>query len=186
MASIKKISKYFVTFLQILVITTCFVLFVCQMNEIFEKFTKKMTTVGIRTYSQDKETKLLPCITACPWQAFKRHGFYYNRKTLVQETFEKDEIFDEITKCSDLFTSEYTIEEIHCLFFGRCYMVCPVSPSGRNSGLYFIFKNSLDLKGLPFFLLKGFHSQIHYTYQLFKKIYKTILIYNLFIFKYLI
>ena len=153
MASIKKISKYFVTFLQIILITTCFCLFISQTNEIYEKFAKKMTTIGIRTYSENKETKLLPCITACPWQAFKRRGFYYNRKTLVQETFEKDEIFDDFKGCSGVDTSEYSVEEIHSIFLGRCYMVCPVSPSGINSGLHITFKNSMDLKGLTFFIL---------------------------------
>jgi hypothetical protein len=112
-----------------------------------------MTTIGIRTYSENKETKLLPCLTACPWQAFKKSGFYYNRKSLVQETYGKDEIFDDFKGCSDVDSSEYSIEEIHSIFLGRCYMVCPVSPSGINSGLNIIFKNSMDLKGLTFFIL---------------------------------
>ena len=158
MASIKKISKYFVTFLQIVVITTCFVLFICQMNEIYEKFAKKMTTVGIRTYSQDEETKFLPCVTVCPWQPFKRYGFLYNRKSLAQETFGQDEILDDFKGCPDFNKHEYSIEEIQSIHLGRCYMVCPVRPSGKNSKLYIILKNSMDLKGLTIFLLSNFHN----------------------------
>ncbi len=151
MADQKRISGYFVNFLQLLVITTCLALFICQMYDIYEKYAQKMTTVGIRTYSQDEETKFLPCLTVCPWQTFKTRGFYYNRKTLVQETFEKEEIFADIKGFSVFNKSEYSLEEIQSVFLGRCYTVCPVRPSRRNYGFYIFLKNSMDLKGSTFF-----------------------------------
>ncbi len=151
MAHPKRIYEYLVNFLQLIIITTCFVLFICQMYDIYEKYAQKMTTVGICTYSQEKETKLLPCITVCPWQAFKKQGFFYNHTLLMQESFEMNEIFVDVNNYSVLNSTKHCIEEIQSVYFGRCYMVCPVHPSRRNSGLHFIFNNSRDLKGLNFF-----------------------------------
>jgi Amiloride-sensitive sodium channel len=137
-----------VDFLQLIIIATCFVLFICQMYDIYEKYAQKMTTVGIRTYSQEEKTKLLPCITVCPWQAFKKQGFFYNKALLMQEGFEKNEIFVGVKDDLAFNATEYSIEEIQSIYFGRCYMVCPVRPSRRNSGLYLFFHKSRDLKGL--------------------------------------
>ena len=118
MAHSMKIYEYLANFLQLLVITTCFVLFICQMYDIYEKYAQKMTTVGIRTYSQEEETKLLPCITVCPWQAFKKQGFFYNRTILMQETFGKGEIFVDVKGYSHFDKSKYSIEEIQSVYFG--------------------------------------------------------------------
>lgn len=151
MAHLKQIPLYVLNFLHLLVALTCFGLFISQTCDIYDKFTKKMTTVGIRTYPQIEETKFLPCITVCPWQAFKKHGLFYNKKILLQETFGMDEIFVDAKVYSVFNKSAYSIEEIQSVYFGRCYMVCPVRPSKQNWAAYIFFNNSLDLKGLIFF-----------------------------------
>ncbi len=56
------------------------------MIDVWQKFTKGMTNVGVRFRDEELSEKMLPCLTACPWNAFKKPGKKFTRKTL-QLTF---------------------------------------------------------------------------------------------------
>ena len=46
------------------------------------------------TFTGDKsKASVLPCLTACPLEAFKKRGFFYNEEDYTKWTFELDEIF---------------------------------------------------------------------------------------------
>ena len=44
------------------------------MIDVWTKFTKGMTNVGVRFRDEEIKEKMLPCLTACPWNAFKKPG----------------------------------------------------------------------------------------------------------------
>ena len=45
--------------------------------------------------TQNQNRKEMPCMTACPWDAFKHQGLFYNTEMVVQASFDKEEIFFE-------------------------------------------------------------------------------------------
>ncbi len=147
MTQTKKLLEYFVFSLRIFAMTTCLLLFIYLMLDIFEKFSAKMTNVGVQTRSQKEDTKFLSCITACPWPAFKHHGLFYDKKLYYQETFEKEEIFADVENASVFNKSLFSIEEIQSIQMGRCYTVCHLQPVKRYVEFYLSFRKSNDIKG---------------------------------------
>lgn len=155
----KNKSKCGFVLLRIIAHSACLLLFVCFMVDIYDKFSEKLTNVGIRSQSQFQTlVKELPCVTACPWKPFKRQGLFYNRRMLDQETLEKEEIFLE-NDLSHIFNrSLFSIDEIRSVIFGRCYRVCHLKPVEKNYEMHVMFKEENEMKGfyLPFLL--------HYSY----------------------
>jgi len=47
------------------------------MSDVWIKYSKKMTDTGVRYEDDDLNEKQLPCLTACPWNAFKKSGFHF-------------------------------------------------------------------------------------------------------------
>ena len=117
----------------------CFVLFFVLMKETIDKFTKRMTSIGVNIQESYVSEKLLPCITICPWMAFKSFGFHYSSGNFSQNTFEKDEVFLNATNYSVFDESQYTLEEIRSIW--------PLKPKKKKDPSILALKNDRDYKG---------------------------------------
>ena len=125
----------------------CFVLFCVLMKETIDKFTKRMTSIGVNIQESSVSEKMLPCITVCPWMAFKSLGFHYSSANFNQNTFEKDEVFLNATNISVFDESKYAVEEIRRIFLGRCYTILPLKPKKKRDASILTLKNGRDYKG---------------------------------------
>ena len=128
-------------------IIICFVLFFLLMTETIDKFTKRMTNIGVNVQESSVSEKMLPCITVCPWMAFKSFGFHYSSKNFSQNTFEKGEVFLNATKYSVFNESNYALEEIRSIFFGQCFTIRPLKPKKKMDAAYFALNIHMDYKG---------------------------------------
>ena len=102
----------------------CSVFFIILILDVWEKFTKKMTNMGVRFNDDKLVEKNFPCITVCPWNSFKTHGFHYGNDSFYKQTYDKDEILYIRNVSNPTDTSSYYIEELKGVLIGRCYMVC--------------------------------------------------------------
>ena len=125
----------------------CVVLSIALLLDSIDKYKQNMTNIGIIIKESPDEEKLLPCVTACPWSGFKIPGLHFNSEIFKKNTFEKEEIFLNITEYSPFNESRYVMEEIRSAFVGRCYMVCPQQPQKKLAIDYLAFKNDKDVKG---------------------------------------
>ena len=128
-------------------ICVCVVLFFLLMMETTDKFAQRMTTVGVNIKESSLAEKMLPCITVCPWMAFKSFRFYYTSGNFTQNTYEKEEVFLNATKYTAFDESKYALEEIRSIFLGRCYTIWPLKPKKRTIMSYLALKNTRDYKG---------------------------------------
>ena len=133
----------------------CIVFFTALLVDTVKKYNQKMTNIGIIIEESSKEEKMLPCVTACPWSAFKNPGLHYSTEIFKKSTFDKEEIFMNITDLSPFNESLYEIEEIKSVFMGRCYMVCPLQPQKKLTLDYLALKNDKEIKGCLSLLLRS-------------------------------
>ena len=140
--------KYYFSLLRLLSMIACVIVFVYLMVDIYEKFAIKLTNIGIRTWPHNHDSKDMPCITACPWEAFKHRGLFYNRKLLDEGTFDKEDIFLNQEEYPIFNRSLFSIEEIRSIHFGRCFMVCSTKPFKRNEDFSLMLQYNRSLKGL--------------------------------------
>jgi len=100
-------------------------------------------------HSDGTRKKTLPCITACPWQAFKERGFHYSEADYTNNTFGLEEIFDVKYAKNDLNnTSKYYVEEIRSVSLGRCHMVCPLKRKKQSASVIFKLRKGQDITGI--------------------------------------
>ncbi len=76
---------YFFKFLSFLF---CIALFCWLMSDIYDKFSKKQTTIAITVEENRNEEKNLPCFTVCPWNIFKNYGFHYKLRDFAMNSYE--------------------------------------------------------------------------------------------------
>ena len=69
-----KPTKTFYLMVNLIALALCFGLFMILMSGIWTKFISEETTMSIKMEIEDIEEKFPPCITACPFSAFKRPG----------------------------------------------------------------------------------------------------------------
>ena len=67
-----KSTLYF--FLAFIVVIFCSVFSVVLTVDVWNKFTSGFTATGVRFQDSNVDRKLLPCLTVCPWAAFKKQG----------------------------------------------------------------------------------------------------------------
>jgi hypothetical protein len=106
-----------------------------------------MTTVGVRFKDEQQSEKMLPCLTACPMNAFKIQGFHFTNETFYSQTYNMDEIFYENEIFNLTHNSNLTIEEVRGIFTGRCYMVCPKRKTLKKDVLFIHFWKFRAIKG---------------------------------------
>ena len=117
----------------------CLALFIYMMTDVWDKFNNQMTSMGIRFKVENVKEKQLPCLTACPWNAYRERGLFFKKDDFMRQTFEKEEIFYNASFVDLYNESLYYIEEISSIHLGRCYMVCHLKPLPRmiQSEIYF-------------------------------------------------
>ena len=108
--------------------------------------------MGTNFYVGNSEEMRLPCLTACPFEAFKKRGFHYNEANFLKWTFEFDEIFIIDGAFNDLINkSMIQIEEVRSVFLGRCYMICSLKPVEKFEFLFLQMRKERDITGKFYF-----------------------------------
>jgi hypothetical protein len=136
-------------------IIICSALFLYMMIDVWDKYDNKMTSMGIRFKGENIKEKQLPCITACPWNAFRKRGLYFKREVFMRQTFEREEIFYNASGVNLYDESLYYVEEIHSIFLGRCYMACQLKSLPRKMSLFFYLYKYRDYKSNQDIFLTG-------------------------------
>ena len=139
-----KITTYTFVFLAFLF---CFAFFIVLMIDVWDKFSHKSTTTRMRFIEFSDSLKLLPCMTVCPWSAFKNPGFFYNTTEFLDNTFTMDDVFDDFSKVLSNNKSFPEFETIPSIYLGRCYMVCNTVKVESGWPFYIVLKNLLDVTG---------------------------------------
>ena len=139
-----KITTHTVVFLAFMF---CFAFFIVLMVDVWDKFSHKATTTQMRFIEYNEALKLLPCMTVCPWSAFKNPGFFYNTNDFLNNTFAMEDVFDDFSKVISNNESVPEFETIPSIYLGRCYMVCNTVKVQSGSPFYIILKTHSDVTG---------------------------------------
>jgi hypothetical protein len=115
------------------------------MIDAWKKYSDKITSMGSSYKDQDVESKLLPCLTFCPWTAFKEEGFYFDNDMFLRNSFEKEELFSNVTQFSN--KSLFLFQEIKGIFIGRCYMLCYLKEVIEMDRIYFGLMKKTGITG---------------------------------------
>jgi len=106
--------------------------------------------MGTTFLDSDISSKILPCVTACPFEAFKKRGLYHSDSDFKMWTYELPEIFVVKNQNYDLEDrSQFYIEEVRSVFLGRCYMICYLKPVEKWEPLHLRLKKDRDLTSKP-------------------------------------
>ena len=133
---------------QVASLLICIALFIALMVDIAYKYALEMTTVGIRLSGVDKQEKNLPCLTFCPWMAFKERGFHFKSLDFKRSTFTKEEVFTNLSSWySKPDSNDFLIEDVGDISMGRCYMVCPLKGFTMGSHQRIYTSPTMDFKG---------------------------------------
>ena len=125
----------------------CCGLFIYFSLDVWNKFSHQFTTTGIRFVDQGLSAKQLPCITLCPWAAFKKKSFNYNINNFIANTFDQDELI----LASSLWDSDVQllkVETLNSIFLGRCYMMCFSKTMATTDTIIFNLLKTTDFTGL--------------------------------------
>ena len=114
---------------------------------VYESWYFLLYSIGTRFLGEDQQEKNLPCLTICPWNAFKHRGFFYKSGEFIEETFECKDIFLHESFCDHKNQTLFDVEEIKSIFLGRCYMTCLRQPVQKKQFVTYYIKNNQDATG---------------------------------------
>ncbi len=101
-------------------------------------------------FRDDKDGgKYLPCITVCPFKSFKTRQFHYKGDDYLQNTFTKEDIFEQRTLDSLSNTTIYDVKESLTFFLGICFTICHKLKGGISENTIYgclYFKKSMNIK----------------------------------------
>ena len=103
-------------------------------------------SMGTTFNEGNSEIKKLPCLTACPFEAFKKQGFHYKEADFLKWTYELDDVFIFYSDYQE--SSKFYIKEVRSVFLGRCYMLCNLEPVGKLQRYYIYMRKERDMTGL--------------------------------------
>ena len=83
----------------------------------------RLSSTAVQTYLADGEKKLLPALTVCPLTSYKAKGKYFYMENVLNNTFEKEEVFSPLTLKMLKNESEFSVKEVYSLMLGRCFTV---------------------------------------------------------------
>ena len=104
-------------------------------------------SIGTLFTGEDIEVKILPCLTVCPWKAFKSKGFFYQTSEFLDQTFECKEVFLNESFCDQKSNNEFHVEEIKSVYLGRCYMTCSNEPVRKKKLVSLSVRKNQDITG---------------------------------------
>ena len=111
------------------------------MIDVWEKFQKKITSIGVGNQEENVHEKALPCLTMCPWRVFRNRGFHFTNEAYYNQTYNLSEIVFE----NEL--SNFEKKEIKSFNLGRCHMLCyqkNLTEIGRTN---ITLRKTMDLMG---------------------------------------
>jgi hypothetical protein len=118
------------------------------MSDIYDKFSKKQTTIAITVEENRNEEKNLPCFTVCPWNIFKNYGFHYKLRDFAMNSYEINEIFLDNKESNNSVQNGFIIQEVKNMILGRCYMFCRKAPAEKLTIYFVALRRNVDLKGI--------------------------------------
>ncbi len=80
-----KRKTIFLNSLKIVLTGACFILFLLLMREGWEKFSHKTAHTGIRFIRNPEESKVLPCVSFCTKEGFKRKSYFSNQSSFLEK-----------------------------------------------------------------------------------------------------
>ena len=105
----------------------------------------RATSTNVRLRNDEIQKKKLPCLSFCPWPAFKRNGFYFNSKLLKENTYGIEDVFTNFTLLDISNTSMYFVKEVQSFLTGRCFTVCHIEERGLQDGIFLKLKKNWDI-----------------------------------------
>ena len=133
-------------FLTLIVGIFCSVFSVLLTVDVWNKFTSGFTATGARFQDSNVDRKLLPCLTVCPWAAFKKQGLHYNLSDYLNYTTDQNELIVNMSFAS-VNAADYTVETIRSVNFGRCYMICYAKEVKENEKFILALTKKSDITG---------------------------------------
>jgi hypothetical protein len=109
----------------------CFILFLLLMREGWEKFSHKTAHTGIRFIRNPEESKVLPCVSFCTKEGFKRKGYFSNQSSFLENSYSAEEIFHPSSMNDFKNVSRFVVKATNILIAGRCYTVCSLEPANK-------------------------------------------------------
>ena len=161
-----KLNKYF-TLLKIVITIFCTFLFLILMEDVWNKYSSKITRTGIRVQSSREEKKYLPCLTICPAPGFKVKGFFHGETAMLENSFSWEDVFAEKTIHKLRNNTVYSTTRPCSQFLGCCFTLCNLILYSAKTGPILYFKTNYDLKmfvhnkGTEFWF-SGFNEFPHY------------------------
>jgi hypothetical protein len=167
-----KRKHIFVKIFQFTITMTCFIFFLMLMSDGWEKFRHKTAHTGIvlipsqvtsklqtskrqtsnvkrqtskRQTSNVKTSKLLPCISFCTQEGFKRRGYFSNESSFLENSFSAEEIFHPTSISEFKDVSRFSVKATNNLIAGRCYTVCSLQLANQNDGTWIYLRQKLNL-----------------------------------------
>ena len=115
----KEKNKLIIVALKVIIAIFCWGCFIYLTKDVWDKFSHKFTSTGVRFSDEGLTNKELPCFTVCPWKGFKKNGFHYENTDFMNSTFDQQELI-----ILDNGTTDFSVYPIKSIFLGRCYMIC--------------------------------------------------------------
>jgi hypothetical protein len=121
----------------------CTFLFCCLMANIYDTFSKKLTSVIITIDENKNDEKDLPCFTLCPWDAYKKPGFHYQHEDFKINTYDATDLVVNLSNIQ----KDFQIEEVKNVYLGRCFMFCYIKPIKKLDMIKVEISRNVNLKG---------------------------------------
>jgi len=144
-----KVSNVF----KLLAFFFCIGLFCWLMADIYETFSKNMTTVIVTKDEDMNDEKHLPCFTLCTWDSYIKPGFHYKLDDFKKTTYDLNDLVADLQN----YQNEILIEELKSFYLGRCYMLCYKKPVIKFEMKNITFTRNVNLKGKFEVIIGGFY-----------------------------
>ena len=140
-----KCVKVIILAIKIIIAILCWGCFIYLTKDVWNKFSHKFTSTGVRFNDQGLTSKELPCFTVCPWRGFKTKGFHFDHNDFMNSTFVQNDLI-EITP--GLSSECFDVTTIKSIILGRCYTICCPKKVNKNEMISITLIKATDVTGL--------------------------------------
>ena len=139
-----KCVKVIILAIKIIIAILCWGCFIYLTKDVWNKFSHKFTSTGVRFNDQGLTSKELPCFTVCPWRGFKKKGFHFENKDFINSTFEQNELI----RIIPILNSDcFDVIAIQSIILGRCYTICCSKKVNNNEKISITIIKATDVTG---------------------------------------
>ncbi len=96
---------------------------------------------------------MFPCFTIRYLSPYKKRGFYFDLAQFQENTYDLNDIFQNETIIKLKNSSLFNMKEIHSIFYGKCYSLCPLTLLALNEVISLSIKNKRNVEIVTY--LKG-------------------------------